>query len=402
MSLMETAADSVVRSHLDNTFPACAAAVIHRGEYVLDQAWGWLDPETRALPAQRETLFDFASLTKLFTVTALLSLLETHGWAITSPLVDLLPEFGAVNPRSIDGGQDPHSKQHLPTPPDQIGATVDVRAVTLRHLLTHTSGLPPWRDVFNAAGPAPAAPNDAEPVPRGIRWARALEALMRYPFVAQPDGVVRYSDIGLLLLGEAVARLHPSGDLETAVRAEVTDKLTTGTIAFNPVRSGHFEQAQTAPAEDDSTWRKRRPWGEVHDENAAGVGGVAGHAGLFGPARALAEFGSRWLHEREPFGIPSYIRDQAVREQAVSGGVRRGLGFALKAAQDSMAGDRLGLNSFGHSGFTGTTLWIDPDADLVIATLTNSVYYGRHSSAYARTHSFRRALHDAIAKACGI
>jgi CubicO group peptidase (beta-lactamase class C family) len=85
----------------------------------------------------------------------------------------------------------------------------------------------------------------------------------------------------------------------------------------------------------------------------------------------------------------------------VSDGTRRGLGFALKAEVDSMTGDRLSQNTFGHSGFTGTTLWIDPDAELVIATLTNSVYFGRHSAAYAATHDFRRALHDAVAEACG-
>lgn len=402
MSRVEAAADAVVRAHLENTFPACAVAIIHRGECVLDQAWGWIDPGAQTLPAQRETLFDFASLTKLFTTTTLLNLLGTHGLTIDTPLADLLPEFSAINPRSIDGGQDPHSKQHLPTPPEQIGVTVDVRTVTLRHLLTHTSGLPPWRDVFNAAGPVPSTPDEAEPVLRSVRWEHALAALVRYPFVARPDNVVRYSDIGLLLLGEVVARLHPSGDLEAAIRAEVTDKLNSGVITFNPVRSGQFEQAQTAPTEGDPGWRKRRVWGEVHDENACGVGGVAGHAGLFGTAGALAEFGARWLQESEPFGVQAHLREQAIREQVVSDGVRRGLGFALKAVEDSMAGERLSLNSFGHSGFTGTTLWIDPDADLVIATLTNSVYYGRHSAAYGRTHVFRRALHDAIAEACGI
>lgn len=398
--MLESAVDEVVRSHLERTFPACAIYIIHRGQPVLNRAWGWIDPEMRTLPANTETLFDFASLTKLFTVTALLSLLSTHGLTVDTPLADVLPEFTRTNPRSIDGGQDPHSKQHLPTPPDKLGRQVDARAVTLRHVLTHTSGLPPWRDVYTAAGPPPVPPDEPEPVPRALRWSNGLAALVQYPFVASPDGIVRYSDIGLMLLGEAVARLHPSGDLETAIRVQVADALQTGSICFNPVRSGRFERAQTAPTEVDPGWRKRRVWGEVHDENACGVGGVAGHAGLFGTAGALAEFGARWLRDAEPFGVSSALRQAAIREQAVTGDTRRGLGFALKAATDSMAGDRLSPRSFGHSGFTGTTLWIDPDAELVIATLTNSVYSGRHSAAYARTHEFRRTLHDAIAEAC--
>jgi CubicO group peptidase (beta-lactamase class C family) len=140
----------------------------------------------------------------------------------------------------------------------------------------------------------------------------------------------------------------------------------------------------------------------VHDENACGVGGVAGHAGLFGTAQAAAAFGARWLNTPSPFGIAEPLRTAAIQPQAVTDGTRRGLGFALKAAADSMAGDRLSMQAFGHSGFTGTTLWMDPEAALVIAVFTNSVYFGRHSDAYARTHAFRRAVHDAIAAACGL
>ncbi|MBL8146118.1 MAG: beta-lactamase family protein [Anaerolineae bacterium] len=400
MNALATAVDAVVQAQVGRTFPACSVCVAHGGRVVLEKAWGWLDPETRLLPAQANTLFDFASLTKLVTTTALLALLGKHGLGVDTPLVEIVPEFGAVNPRGIDGGQDPHSKDHLPTPAAMEGQQVDVGSVTLRHLLTHTSGLPPWRDVYKAAGPAPAPPGQPDPLPHPARWANALAALVQYPFVAPPDGVVRYSDIGLLLLGEAVARLHASGDLEAAIRRQVIDSLPPGELGFNPVGSGMKAREQTAPTEDDPTWRKRRVWGEVHDENACGVGGVAGHAGLFGTARALAAFGLRWQKEREPFGVPAAVRDAAISEQATTGGVRRGLGFALKAAEDSMAGDRLSMASFGHSGFTGTTLWIDPEAELVIAVLTNSVYYGRHSEAYARTHTFRRALHDAIAEAC--
>lgn len=401
MNALEGAVDAVVQAHVGRTFPACSICVIHRAQVVLEGAWGWLDPETQRLPAATGTLFDFASLTKLFTTSALLGLLGEHDLSVDTPLVELVPEFGAVDPRTVDGGQDPHSKQHLPTPEAMQGQVVDVRSVTLRHLLTHTSGLPPWRDVYKAAGPPPVPPGQPDPMPRETRWANALAALVQYPFVAPPDGIVRYSDIGLMLLGEGAARLHSSADLEKAIRDRVTSTLRSSGPCFNPVRSGLKVREQTAPTEDDPLWRKRRVWGEVHDENACGVGGVAGHAGLFGTAGALAEFGERWLHDNEPFGISAALRAEAISQQATTGDVRRGLGWALKAATGSMAGDQLSMASFGHSGFTGTTLWIDPEAELVIATLTNSVWHGRHSAAYANTHAFRRALHDAIAGDCG-
>jgi serine-type D-Ala-D-Ala carboxypeptidase len=401
--------ESIITAHLDHTFPACALCVLRDGAVLIEGAWGYIDPDTRRIPATPATLFDFASLTKLFTTTAFLSLIGDLQLELDKglnplvrspldrldiPLAAVLPEFAALSPRPIDGGQDPHSKQPLPTPPTLVGATVDPTSVTFRHLLTHTSGLPPWRDVYKSAGDAPLPPEGADPTPRHLRWERALAALVRYPFVAPPNGIVRYSDVGLMLLGEATARLH-GGDLEDAIQKRVITQLGGETVAFNPLQKG-IPSSRVAPTEDDPTWRKRRVWGEVHDENACGVGGVAGHAGLFGTARALAAFGAHWLDSLTPFGIPAELRAAAITQQAHTDGTRRGLGFALRAHHDSMAGDKMSSRAFGHSGFTGTTLWIDPDARVVVALLTNSVYYGRDSAAYARTHEFRRALHDAV------
>lgn len=386
----------LVDKQLGDLFPAMALTVIKDDVVVFDGAWGWVDPDTRRYAVQCDSRFDIASITKLFTTTAFLTLVSAGAVTLDTPLVDVVPEFGDIAPRPIDGGQDPHSKQYLPTPDDLQGQTVDPSQVTFRQLLTHTAGLPPWRDVFNIAGPAPTPPEQASAINRQERWQNALKALCQYAFVGHPgDGVVRYSDIGLMLLGEAVSRLHgTAGDLETAIQQRVLERLGTPDIIFNPVSHHGLPLHHTIPTENDPTWRKRRVWGDVHDENACGVGGVAGHAGLFATARDIAIFGQAWLHPDATFGLDQALAQVAIREQATTGNQRRGLGFDLKSATNSSAGDLFSMNAFGHTGFTGTSLWIDPDNRLVVALLTNSVYPGRGKMG---THQFRRDVHTALA-----
>ena len=148
--------------------------MIREGAVRLNAAWGWIDPESRAYPVRPDTLFDLASVSKLFTTSAFLSLVSAGRVRLDDPLVQVIPEFGESGPRPLDGGQDPHSKIPLPTPDTARGQTADPARVTFYHLLTHTSGLAPWRDVFNAAGPAPVPPDQVDPIPRAERWARAL------------------------------------------------------------------------------------------------------------------------------------------------------------------------------------------------------------------------------------
>ena len=390
------ALDALIAAHLGDTFPALAITAIHRGEVLLNRGWGWIDPDTRRYAAGPAALFDLASVSKLFAATAFLTLVSEGRAALDDPLVAVVPEFGASGPRPLDGGQDPHSKAQLPTPPEAQGQTADPARVTLRMLLTHTSGLAPWRDVFRAAGPPPSPPDEADPVPRAERWANALRALCAYPFVGQPgEGVVRYSDLGLMLLGEVVARLDGSGDLAAAVESRVCRPLGLASLTYNPLQNGRA-RTTIAPTEDDPAWRGRRCWGEVHDENACGAGGVAGHAGLFGVARDVAALGQAWLAGDPRLAIAADLRAEAVREQAETDGMRRGLGWMLKAREGSSIGERFHPDSFGHFGFTGTSLWIDPARKLVVAALTNRVYPARE---HPGIEDFRRGLHDLLAEA---
>lgn len=389
------ALDALIAAHLGETFPALSLTVIHAGDVRLNQGWGWIDPETRALPVGPATLFDLASVSKLFTATAFLAQVSAGRVSLDTPLVAIVPEFGASGPRGLDGGQDPHSKAMLPPPPGAASETVDPRRVLLRHLLTHTSGLAPWRDVYRAAGPPPPPPDEPDPVPRAERWARALKALCAYPFVGQPgEGVVRYSDLGLMLLGEVVTRLDGADDLAAVVQARVCAPLGLESIAYNPLQAGRPREA-IAPTEDDPGWRGRRCWGEVHDENACGVGGVAGHAGLFGTARDVAALGQAWLEGDARLGIAPDLRADAVREHAETDGARRGLGWMLKALEGSSVGERFHPSSYGHFGFTGTSLWVDPTRELVVAALSNRVYPGRDKPGI---EAFRRSLHDLLAE----
>jgi CubicO group peptidase (beta-lactamase class C family) len=386
--------EGIIHTHLGETFPALALTVIKDGTVRLNAAWGWIDPESREYPARPDTLFDLASVSKLFTASAFLSLAGERRVRLDDPLVRVLPEFGESGPRPLDGGQDPNTKMPLPTPEAVRNQTADPRRVTFYHLLTHSSGLAPWRDVFNAAGPAPVPPDQVDLIPRAERWTRALRALCGYPFVGQPgDRVVRYSDLGLMLLGEAVSRLHGApGMLDEALRARVFEPLKLDSLTYNPLQ--HARNRNTiAPTEDDPGWRGRRCWGEVHDENACGVGGVAGHAGLFGTAHDVAAFGQAWLESDPRLNIAPDLLHLAVQEHEETDGMRRGLGWMIKAREDSSAGDLFSADSYGHTGFTGTSLWIDPARALVVACLTNRVYPGREKIGI---HAFRRTLHDAI------
>ncbi|TVR24488.1 MAG: hypothetical protein EA396_00750 [Anaerolineaceae bacterium] len=371
--------DAILSKAAKTVAPAITLHVIHRGQTRHQSAWG---------TAEADTLFDLASLTKLFTVTAFLCAIGDR--PLQTPLVEIVPEFGMQSPRPIEGAQDPHTRERGEVPDHLRGVQVDPADVTLWHLLTHTSGLPAWRDVFNTSSPPPP-PASIDMIPRTERWRYGLKAMCAYPFVDQVGATVIYSDIGMMLLGEVVARLHGES-LADAIRDHVTAPLGLERVLFDPVRVHGVNPSHIATTEYDASWRQRRVWGEVHDENACGLGGVAGHAGLFGTSADVAAFGEAW-RTQSGFNISSADWAQATRQQAASGAHIHGLGWMLPSSTDSSAGDRISRAAFGHTGFTGTSLWIDRERELVVALLTNSVHHGRGKT---DIHGLRRAVHDAV------
>lgn len=379
--------DEPMQYALHTTAPAISLAVYHDDVLIVHDAWGWIDPDTQQHPVTTQTLFDLASLTKLFTTTAFLVLASQQNIVLSTPIGEFLPEFIANGLRPIDGGQDPHTGIRQPIAEHLAGKTVDPRTVSLWHLLTHSSGLPPWRDVYSIAPP----PVENDLFSPAMRWQMGLAQLFSYPFVDCVGASVRYSDIGLMLLGEIVARLNNT-TLEEAIQQHVIQPLGVTDVLFNPLNHHQYSQNTIAPTEFDSRWRGRRVWGEVHDENACGVGGVAGHAGLFASASSVARFGLAWLNH-DSFAINPDLWEQAVHEQVNFEGERRGLGWMLRSIENSSAGHHMSPRSFGHTGFTGTSLWIDPERQLVVALLTNRVYWGRDGAAI---HNLRRLVHDTI------
>jgi CubicO group peptidase (beta-lactamase class C family) len=381
---------ALFQAHAGVTFPMCALAVLHQGRVVVNQAWG----QCESLIASTETLFDIASISKLFTTTAFLSYVSRGKLGLDDPLVSVLPEFGLSGSRAIEGGQDPHSLQRLTLDASLQGQTVDPSGVTFRHLLTHTSGLPAWRDIYAVSGAVSMPPQLHLPLDGQARWAKALPFLYRYPFIDLPGHRVVYSDIGLMLLGRAL-EVVAGATLEQVIQTQVLDPLGLSHTHFNPVQKGWASLDQTAPTELDLRWRQRRVWGEVHDENACALGGVAGHAGLFSTAMDVALFGQAWLSQPQTMGVDAKLAALAKSELACTDDVRRGLGFVIKSEHNASAGDHFSPQTFGHTGFTGTTLWVDPDRQCVVACLTNGVYAGRTQHT---PHAFRRSLHDLLAR----
>lgn len=369
--------------------PAIVCRVEVGGEVVFEGAYGHLGTGRHAQPATPQSVFDFASLTKLFTAAACLRLISQGRMGLDDPVTRWVPEFGGVRP--CDGTEDPLSKQPQPALPQWSGHPVDADQVTVAQLLTHTSGLPAWRSLYRACGAAPLFPLTPQQIAQRQRL--GLIALCAYPFRTPPGTDYLYSDIGLILLGVAMQRAGEFGDLADCLHRMALEPLGIR-ARFNPPPQ---EWAGIAATENDP-WRERRLRGEVHDENAAGLGGVAGHAGLFGTAADLCRLGRLFLAGGEGLIAPGLVAE-SIREQVRSPeGIRRGLGWQLRSDPNPTCSAAFSPASFGHTGFTGTSLWCDPERDLCVALLTNRVYHGRDAAGIIR---LRPALHAAVVAGLG-
>ena len=307
-------------------------------------ARGTLCPDPAAppdTPCTADSIFDLASLTKLATTSLLLSLVRERALSLEMPLRELVPDFR--------GGRKDD--------------------VTLRHVMTHTAGLRWWLPLWQ----------DVHSVDEAV-WRAAQEPL------AQDLGTYTYSDLGYIMLTGGLANAGGAA-FDALVAERVIAPIEARTLRFRPA-----DPAACAATEVDPSLGRGRIRGTVHDENAYAMGGIAGHAGLFGTAADVAALARVF---RDGAVIGNDLAALARTEQVTGENVRRGLGLALRAPRGPMTSDRWSLDSYGHTGFTGTSLWIDPRADLTVVLLTNRVYFGRAND--DAMYRFRIAVHEAAA-----
>ena len=331
MSLAQEISSIVADAIARRIFPGAVVLIAQGAELLHHAAYGttmYADPGSQ--PVQLGTIYDVASLTKMFTATAALRLSDAGKLDLGAPVAAYLPEFCALD-------------------------------VTIQHVLTHTSGLDIRLSALRHAGRA------------GM-----LDAVYHTAPMHPPGSQVAYTNVNSLLLGEIVARLHGT-PLDAALRDLVIDPLRLSDTLFlpSPVLLGRI-----APTERDEEWRGALVHGSVHDESTYALGGVAGHAGLFSTVADLHKFCRMWLDAIGDWRciIPIFLRSDtarlAVRNHTEGLRAACGLGWMLDRPNFMGAAP---IGSFGHTGFTGPAIIVVPVRRLIVVLLSNRVYPRRRA-----------------------
>lgn len=327
-------------------FPGAAFAVSRDGNMVLQGAIGRFTYDETAEDVTLSTIFDLASVTKVVATTATAMLLYDRAKLnLQRRVVDLLPEFATDDGRRAK--------------------------INIEMLLAHSSGLPAYERFFERA--------------------RSREELMNLafnvPLVADPGTHAEYSDIGFILLGEILERVAAE-PLDTFSAREVFASLRMKSTCFRPAEGF---RSQILPTRNDRTFRHRVIQGEVYDENASVMGGVSGHAGAFGNTADLMSFSAAMLGNG-PELFQKETTALFTRKQSSPPGTSRALGWDTPSSP-SQSGKHFSLSSFGHLGYTGTSLWIDGERKIAIALLTNRTWPDNESKLIKQ---IRPAFHDAV------
>jgi len=305
-------------------FPGVSLVVGYRGTMILDAAAGHLDYSPKSAAAGSRTVYDLASVSKAVgTTSAAMKMVETGRLLLGERVQNYLWEFQGPNKEKV----------------------------LIRHLLEHRAGLPSFVPFFkNAKG-----------------FHAVFQQVCETPLEAEPGSRTRYSDLGMILLGEILSRVSGK-PLNRFLAEELFDPLGMSSTTYLPPKSW---RARIAPTEKDP-WRGRVVHGEVHDENAFALGGVAGHAGLFSDSKDLAVFAQmmlyRGIYDHRRYFMPATV---ALFTSTAEG--ERGLGWGKPTAGHWTA-RIFPPSAFGHTGFTGTMIWIDPERELFIILLSNRVH----------------------------
>ncbi len=349
---LEKARDVLERHVARGTTPGCVAVLLRREGMAASWAVGRHTYEADARPVRVDDIYDLASLTKIIATTTVgLSLYSEGALDLDKPVSAVIPEFAG------DGRE----------------------GVTVRHLMAHCSGLPAHVRFFESC-------HSKEEV---------LAAVCRTPLKYATGADSIYSDLGFILLGAILERLTDKS-LEQLTQERVIGPLEMLETGYMPSSD---LLPRIPPTEEEGFWRHRLIHGEVHDSNAAAMGGIAPHAGLFGKASDLARFLRAMLCGGELEGHKHFSeKDLALfagRAEIVEGS-SRALGWDTPSETGSSAGAHFSPHSFGHTGFTGTSVWADPERDLGVVLLTNRVHPSRDREGI---RNLRPEFHDAVAVA---
>ena len=352
-ALMQRAVD-------DGVFPGGVLLIRYRGEVIFHEAFGWASLIPDRTPMTVETLFDIASLTKaVATTTAAMLLRERGKISLDDRVTDWIPEFRGNGKEGI----------------------------VIAHLLTHSSGL------VVVVRPCELVP-DPSAIDRQETKRLIFEEIYRSSLAYPTGSETRYSDPGFILMGEIVERA--SGErLDRFCQREVFVPPGMDSSRFLPLDDG--VAPERCAATEDCPWRGRVIRGEVHDETSYLMGGVAGHAGLFSTADDLGRFVGEILATHAG-ATCRFLRPATVRAWTARAGIVEGSSRACgwdTPSEGSSSGTHLSPLAFGHTGFTGTSVWVDPAPDLGVILLTNRVHPSREN---VRILKFRPQLHNLIAE----
>lgn len=343
-------------------FPSAVYLVSERGRSVFADALGHAVIAPYRITASLDTIYDLASLTKpLVTGMLCAQLFEKGELTLDSAVAHYLPEFERT----------------------------DRQMITVRQLLTHTSGLPAWRPLYVLA--------------EGKRE-RALGIVAHEALEYKPGTRVVYSDLGFIVLGFLLERLTGI-ELARLAQTEIIEPLQLQHTFFNPelaLQTGiaacetgnayERETARSSGAENYPSWREQVIWGEVHDGNSYFLGGVAGHAGLFSTANETLRLATQFLAHQSELLTADTCTELFTRNMTKGLEEARSVSWQLAKSPESAAGSMLPADSFGHSGFTGTSCWINPHHERVFILLTNRTH--ARSLPFVNINSVRREFHS--------
>lgn len=334
----------------DSAFPGATLAVTLEHRLVAWKGFGRFTYDAESTVVGPTTIYDIASLTKVVASTAMAMMLqERNRLDLAMPVVSVLPEFA-------------------------ISGDARRETITVRMLLAHSSGLPAYVRLFERAT-----------TPEAL-----IGLALQTPLSCDPMAHAEYSDIGFIVLGLLLERV--AGEpLAVFCPREIFAPLGMASTGFSPPSALRLA---IPPTVDDMTLRMRVVQGEVHDENASLMGGAAGHAGLFSAANDLATFAHAMLHGGAHLFRPETVALFTRRETAPSG-TSRAMGWDTPS-RPSQSGHYFSPQAFGHLGYTGTSIWCDPERRLSITLLTNRVWPDCSSLAIKQV---RPAVHDAIVEA---